>query len=313
MIITITPNPAVDRTLTVPLVEAGSIHRATHSLVAAGGKGLNVARGVKHLGGKVLAMGLLGGHSGRWVAQLAQAEEITGEWTYFEGETRTCTMVVSAEVGSIDTTIFNESGPTITHADWNRFIKDVVRRAPNDATVCICGSLPHGTPASAPADLIQQLQATGLSVWVDTSGIALRSALTATPFGIKVNGREAGEVLGTPVTTVPEAVGAATTLLERGIEQVVITLGALGAVVVNKAGAYHAVPPSVPIVSTVGSGDAFFAGLLTALEQGFPTPEALRHAVAAGTANALSVGGGQLEMAKFTSILRQINISTLAL
>lgn len=174
MIITITPNPAVDRTLTVSHVEAGAIHRATRSLVVARGKGLNVARVVKQLGGDVLAMGLVGGHSGRWVAQLAHEEGIAGEWTYFEGEPRTCTMVVGEEVGKIDATVFNESGPTITHADWSRLIDDVVRRAPAHATVCICGSLPHGTPSSAPADLIQSLQATGLSVWIDTSGNPLR-------------------------------------------------------------------------------------------------------------------------------------------
>jgi 1-phosphofructokinase family hexose kinase len=303
MIITITPNPAIDRTLTVPRVEAGAIHRATRSMVAAGGKGLNVARVVKQVGGDVVAMGLLGGYSGRWVAHLAQAEGIPGEWTYVEGETRTCTMVVSEEVGSMDTTVFNESGPTITHADWNQLIEDVVRYTPDHATVCICGSLPHGTPSSAPADLIHRLQTKGLSVWVDTSGTALRFALTASPFGIKINGREVGEVLGTSVTTVSEAVGAATTLREQGIEQVVITLGALGAVLVNKAGVYHAVPPSVPIVNTVGSGDAFFAGWLTALEQGLPAPEALRHAVAVGTANALAVGGGEIEIARFYQVL----------
>lgn len=305
MIITITPNPAVDRTLTVSHVKAGTIHRATHSMVAAGGKGLNVSRAVKHLGGDVLAMGLLGGHSGRWVAHLAQAEGIAGEWAFFEGETRTCTMIVA---NAIDATVFNESGPTITPSDWNHLIEAVVRHTPTHATVCICGSLPPGTPSSAPADLIQTLQTNGAHVWVDTSGDALRSALTALPDGVKINGREAGEAVGIPVTTVPEAFGAATLLRNRGIEQVVITLGALGAVLVNEQGAYHAIPPTVPVVSTVGSGDAFFAGLLTSLEQGHPPPGALSHAIAAGTANALSVGGGEIDIEVFHHLLAQINV-----
>ncbi len=308
MLLTITPNPAIDRTLIVSHITPGAIHRAGRCLVAAGGKGLNVARGVKQLGGEVLAMGMLGGTSGRWLAQLARDEGIDGEWTFIQGDTRTCTMVV-AEM--MDATVFNESGPTVPHAEWNRFIKEVVRRAPSHATTCICGSLPPGTPSSAPADLIQSLRAKGLTVWVDTSGDALRSALTAPPTGLKINGREAGDVLGIPINDVHDAWKAATTLRERGIEQVVITLGAMGAVFLNAEGAYHAHPPSVPIVSSVGSGDAFFAGLLTALTNKHSPPEALCRAVAAGTANALAVGGGQVNISDHQILLSQIRLINL--
>jgi 1-phosphofructokinase family hexose kinase len=306
MMITITPNPAIDRTLTISRIEIGGIHRTTHSLIAAGGKGLNVARVVKQLGSEVLAMGLVGGHSGRWLAELAAAEGIAGAWTWIEGEIRTCTMVVSE---GNDATVLNENGPTITPAEWEQLIADVLRYVPTHETVALCGSLPPGTPASAPADLIERVQTNGGRVWVDTSGSTLRMALSARPYGVKINRYEASQIVGKMVTTVQEAIHVATTLKQQGIAEVVITLGAEGAVMVNKGGMYHAILPSVPIVSTVGSGDAFLGGLLVTIEQGHPSDVALRYATAAGTANAMSVGGGVVEMRKVEELMEGMTIT----
>lgn len=306
MIVTITPNPAIDRTLTMPRLEVGGIHRATRSLIAAGGKGLNVARAIRQVGGYGLAMGLVGGHSGRWLAQLAAREGIPTAWTWIAGESRTCTMVVSE---GNDATVFNENGPTVTAAEWETLIADVLTQTPPDAVIALCGSLPPGVPSSAPADLIMTVQATGRRVWVDGSGNALRTALTAMPYGIKINRHEAAETTQMPVTTPADALQVAIALRERGISQVVITLGAEGAILVNPQGVYHALPPTVEIVSTVGSGDAFLGGLLLALERGNAPVVALRHAVATGTANAMRVGGGMVDLEGIGQLLEQVSVT----
>ncbi|HEX6385023.1 MAG TPA: 1-phosphofructokinase family hexose kinase [Anaerolineae bacterium] len=303
MILCVTPNPAVDRTLLVAGLQPGGVHRATRTIVAAGGKGLNVARAVKTLGGQPLAMGLLGGYSGRLVADLAQAEGIAAHWTPFDGETRTCVIVVP-EVGEV--TVINETGPTVTPADWLRLVDDVLAQVAQADAVCLCGSLPPGVPVGAPADLIEAVAAAGKPFWVDSSGQPLGNAILARPTGLKVNSLEAGELLNMVIDGPEAAVAAAHHFLQKGIRTVALTLGRQGAVLVSETGQYHAWPPEVAAVSNVGSGDCFLAGLLTALALGHPPVQALSWAVAAGTANTLSPGGGRFALADFQRILTQV-------
>ena len=307
MIVCLTPNPAIDRTLLVSRLQPGESHRAVDSIVAAGGKGLNVARAMQILGGRPLVMGLLGGHNGRLLADLAAAEGLAAHWTSFEGETRTCVIVVPA---GDEATVINEPGPVLTAADWSRFLDDVVTRAQQADAVCLCGSLPRGVPAGAPGDLIQAIMATGRPLWVDTSYEWLRQAISARPTALKVNSVEAGEVLGRVIDSPEAAVAAAGQLHQGGIQMVALTLGGQGAVLVDPAGYTIARPPAVTAVSSVGSGDCFLAGLLTALTAGHPPAEALRWAVAAGTANTLWPGGGRFDPADFHRILPSVTLSS---
>ena len=303
MILCVTPNPAIDRTLLVPRLRPGEVHRATRAIVAAGGKGLNVARGVKILGGRPLAMGLLGGHSGRLLADLATADGLAVRWTLFDGETRTSVIVVT-EAG--DATVINEPGPVLTPADWSRFVDDVTTQARQADVVCLCGSLPRGVPADAPTDLIQGVVATRRPLWVDTSGQWLRRAISACPMGLKVNSIEAGEALGMVIDGPETAMVAAGRLREKRVRMVALTLGRQGAVLVDEANRYYARPPAVTAVSNAGSGDCFLAGLLTALTTGRPPAQALCWAVAAGAANTLAPGGGRFAWADFQRILAQV-------
>jgi fructose-1-phosphate kinase PfkB-like protein len=128
-------------------------------------------------------------------------------------------------------------------------------------------------------------------MWVDTSKVTLQTALTARPTGLKVNAAEIGEVLGRQINDVETALAAAAEIRLQGIENVVLTLGKIGAVLVTAEGQWWARPPEVQVISSVGSGDAFLAGLVTALLDGANAPEALRQAVAVGTANTLQAGG----------------------
>lgn len=296
----ITPNPALDRTLTVSNFRAGEIFRTSDVLMVAGGKGLNVARAARILGADPLCLSPLGGHTGRLVAELAEREGMSGAWTWYDGETRTCTIIVD-EAGAtlIGATLINETGRAMPAEVWAQFQTDALAQTGQAAAICLSGSLPPGVSESACHDLIQALVATGKPVWVDSSGMALRAALSVEGVNIKVNDEEIGTALIKVVAGIAEAVEAAGRVHRRIGGAVVVTLGAAGAVMVSREGRFAAQPPTLPIRSPVGSGDSFLA----ALAAFGATQDGLRRAVAAGTANALSVGGGQFSIEDFERVL----------
>lgn len=305
MIICITPNPAIDRTLILPSLVLGSVNRAERSIVAAGGKGLNVARAIHTLGGEALCMGFAGGHAGHLLADLAQNEGLHFSWTWINSETRTCIILVSYKG---DATVINEPGTPVSKSDWKRLRRDVRKTISSAGLVCISGSLPPNSSADDLQGLLHMLLDAGKQVWVDTSGKALDAALTVPGLCIKVNGDEIGKLLGSEVNDVPSARRALMMLGERGMTACVITLGAMGALLSTTEGRWHALGPRVRVVSSVGSGDSFLGGLLSALDGGKDWPEALRDAVAAGTANTLSAGGGQFTFQEFQDIREQVQI-----
>lgn len=305
MIICITPNPAIDRTMILPSLVLGSVHRAERSIVAAGGKGLNVARAIHTLGGEALCMGFAGGHAGHLLADLAQNEGLHSSWTWINSETRTCTILVSQNG---DATVINEPGAPVSKSDWERLQQDGRKYVSSAGLVCISGSFPPASSAEDMQGLLRMLVDSGKQVWVDTSGAALDAVLTFPGICIKVNGDEIGAALGFEVKDVPSTRRALMILLERGLTACVITLGAMGALLATKEGRWHARGPRVRVVSTVGSGDSFLGGLVSALDGGKDWPEALRDAVSAGTANTLSAGGGQFAIQEFQNIREQVQI-----
>jgi 1-phosphofructokinase family hexose kinase len=307
MILCITPNPAIDRTLIVPNLALGKVHRAQRLIVAAGGKGLNVARAVRTLGGESLCMGFAGGHSGRLLADLARNEGLISSWTWTDSETRTCTILVSQNG---DATEIDESGLPISDADWARLRGQVQKQLSSFALVCVSGSLPLNSSVDNLRKLLRMLKDAGKQVWVDTSGISLDAVLTYPGICIKVNGNEMSRSLGFEVKDISSAQRALTILVERGLSACAITLGATGALLAAKAGRWYVQGPQVRAVSSIGSGDSFLAGLLSALDADKDWPEALLDAVAAGTANALSAGGGQFTVQEFRRIREQVQIQT---
>ena len=305
MIICITPNPAIDRTIILPSLVLGSVNRAERSIVAAGGKGLNVARTIRNLGGESLCMGFAGGHAGRLLADLAQNDGLNFSWTWINSETRTCTILVSLNG---DATVINEPGAPVSKSDWKRLQRDVRKHVSSASLVCVSGSLPPDFSSVDFQGLLSMLVDTGKQIWVDTSRTALDAALTIPGLCIKVNGDEIGESLGFKVNDVTSTKRALGMLGERGLTACVITLGAIGALLTTKERRWHAQGPRVRVVSTVGSGDSFLGGFLSALDAGKDWPDALRDAVAAGTANALSAGGGQFAFQEFKDIRKQVQI-----
>ena len=308
-IVCVTPNAALDRTLLVPDFAIGHISRIPKAIAVPGGKGLNVLRAVRILGGGALAMGLLGGYTGETVAAMVEADGYPAQWTFFAGETRACTIIAAGGTS----TVINESGQ-IAPADWKALADDIRRVAARDDVyaVCLCGSLPDGAPPDAPANLVASIKGTGVQLWVDSSKTALRNAIAAKPYAIKVNRDEIAEALDVKLESRGDAVALARSLVAEGIQIVVISLGAAGALLIADDLAAQATPPAIQPVDPVASGDCLHAGLVTALAAGADLKEALRRGVAAGTVNALYAGGAQFAYAHFLEILSETRVEIIS-
>ena len=305
-IVCVTPNVSVDHTLVVPGFEPPAVLRTDHALVVAGGKGLNVARSLRVLGHRPLVIGMIGGHIGRLVSALARDEGIDAKWTEIKGETRTCVIIVSRETGLA--TVINEVGPPVSDQEWAVFEADAVAATAQSRAICVSGSLPPGVSAENYGSLIARLVSEGVEVYVDAHGDALASAVAARPTAIKINGEEAGGLLGRTVATLDAAAASAAELHRNGIKQVLITLGRAGVVLADDDGVLYARAPSVPTVSAVGSGDAFLAAYVAARAEGLERATALGKGVAAGAANAQSPWGGTFQLADFNRAFASVAV-----
>jgi len=307
-IVCVTPNPAIDRTLVSPGWRAGAVQRPTDVIVAAGGKGLNVARAIRTLGGDPLCLGPLGGPAGRWLADLAQQEALSCAWTWTMRETRTCTIVLDPDVEA--STGWYETGEPLSHTDWLRLSEDVKREATDANLISFSGSLPPGAPVADFGDLLRTLSHAGRSVWVDTNGLALEAARQIDGIGLKVNEVEIGTLLSREITSLEAACAAARDARPQG-GVTIVTLGRAGAVLSADDITWHASPPAIQAVNVTGSGDAFLGGWLVALAEQCAMPEALRRAVAAGAANALSTSGGHFQRSTYEQILAGVTLRRL--
>lgn len=308
-IICVSPNAALDRTMVVPDFAIGHISRISGAVAVPGGKGLNVMRAVRILGGRPLAMGLLGGHTGRMLAAMVDQDGYEAIWTDFDGETRTCTIIANADGVS---TVINESG-LIRPSDWKALADDICSAAERDDVyaVCLCGSLPWGAPAEAPVQLIARLNDLGARVWVDSSKTTLENAIKALPYAIKVNRDEIAAALGIALEGPTDIIAASQRLIEAGIGVVVVSLGAEGALLATSEVIAKATPPAIQPVDPVASGDCLHAGMVTALADGEDIAEALRWGVAAGTVNVLYAGGAQFPYSHFQRVLRDTRVEIL--
>ncbi len=301
MILCLTPNPAIDRTLTLPTLTPGAILRPRQVRVAAGGKGLNVARAVHTLGGKAVCAGPVGGHSGRWLDDLARGEGLETAWSWTGCDTRSCLILVDEATQQV--TVINELGPAQTDAVWAQLGDDVVRLAGAASCIAVCGSLPQGLSAEAHEHLLRRLQASNVPVWVDAHGPGLAGALRVPGLHFKLNTDEAAALLAQPLTSADEIVAAGRRLLDQGARHVILTRGGLSTWAIGPDGVIEQPTAPVLVRNPIGSGDSFLAGLLVALERGHPIATALRWAAAAGAANAAGLGGASFTRAAWEAVV----------
>ncbi|MEU2782201.1 1-phosphofructokinase [Streptomyces sp. NPDC007110] len=278
MILTVTPNPSLDRTYEVPALDRGEVIRATGERVDPGGKGVNVSRAVAAAGRRTVAVLPLGGAPGALVADLLQAQGIDVAPVPVAGATRS--NIALAETDGVLTKI-NAPGPELTPAEREALLDAVRTQARAADWIACCGSLPRGLAATWYADVVTRAHADGTRIALDTSGPALLEAVRARPDVVKPNADELAQAVGRPLTTLGDALKAAGRLRELGARAVLASLGADGQLLVDGTGAWFGTAPVDAVRSNVGAGDASLAGFLIAGGQG---PGALASAVAHGAA-----------------------------
>ncbi|MGH3859752.1 1-phosphofructokinase [Actinokineospora sp.] len=280
MIVTVTANPSVDRTIEIDSFQRGAVLRTRSALLDAGGKGVNVARALAANGLAATAVLPTGGAEGVQLTALLATAGIKVVEVPIAGAVRSNITIAEAD-GT--TTKLNEPGPRFDAAERTRLVAATLDAATGADWVVLCGSLPPGVPADFYADLTRRLRERGARVAVDTSGDALRAAVAGRPDLVKPNREELADLVGHEVRTLGDALSAARQVLGQGVATVVASVGAEGALLVTADGAWHARSTFVEPRSTVGAGDALLAGFLAA---GHIGPDALADAVAWGAAAA---------------------------
>lgn len=293
MIITVTLNTALDRTLSVPNFRLGHRHRAVDSVTMPGGKGINIARALKLLGEPVIVTGLTGGMTGDRIVNHLIQEEILNDFVRVQGEARTSAAVIDPT--SNQQTEIIEPGPVITESEMELFTEKLLYLA-KGAEVCIfAGSLPRGAPDSTYADLVEELKKSGLLIIVDTYGDPLQLATRAGPDYIAPNKLEAEELVGHEFNRESDCIAAVHEISAMGAKGVLVTYseGCYALVGVDNSGkAYKVAHEPLDPVSTVGSGDAFLAGFTAQRYRDRPIEECLRYAVACGAESTQHFGAG---------------------
>jgi 1-phosphofructokinase len=284
MIVTLTANPSVDRTIEVTALRPGTVIRARASRVDAGGKGVNVARALAANGHKAKAVLPSGGAEGAQLEALLTGAGMDLLSVRIAGSIRANVTVVEAD-GT--TTKLNEPGPRLSRDELDALAATLIDAAAPAEWAVLSGSLSPGTPADWYAELIRRLRGAGPRVAIDSSGAPLAEAIAAQPDLVKPNREELAELTGHPIDTVADVVGAAAALTDRGVHTVLTSLGPAGALLVRRNAAWHATAAAIEPRSTVGAGDALLAGYLAAGAEG---PGALAEAVAWGSAAAALPG-----------------------
>ncbi len=309
MIVCLVANPSIDKLFEVERLVRGDIHRPLGFEQTAGGKGLNVARAVSALGGDVRAVALFRGHSGKWLEETLSSEGVHGSFVWTHGENRSSLSVADRETGGL--TEFYEHGSEVPSSAWPE-LADATAALFGEATwLTISGSVPVGIDDSAYRDLVAEARTAGVRVALDAEGERLRLALESQPDVVKVNAAEASELLGVPTARRDEAMAAAQKLRELagGDGHVgIVTRGAEGVVVSAPDGALYEGVLYVRGRYPVGSGDAFLAGLVVALDGGTGWSGALRLALGAATANAELPGAGRLDPSRAQALAEQATV-----
>lgn len=305
MILTVTLNPAVDKTCQVTRLVKGQVNRMTECKNLAGGKGINVTKVLRQYKEEVNATGFLGGYNGMFISDELERIGAKSAFTKVARETRTNINIIS-EDGYVTEVL--EPGPEISEQERINFLDQFYALVNESEIIVISGSMAPGIEEDYYAKMIEICHQAGKKVLVDTSGEPLKKAIEAKPYLIKPNKRELEYVAGKKLDSEEELLKAARELKDKGIELVVVTMGSKGLICVTKEQTYRVVPPKVRTLNTVGSGDCAIAVLTMGIKNGDPFEEVLKKAVALSAANVTTMENGQIPMEKVREIYKEVEI-----
>ncbi|MBS9775914.1 MAG: 1-phosphofructokinase [Fusobacterium sp.] len=306
-ILTITLNPAIDVRYNISNLNIGEVNRIPKLEKKAGGKGINVSRVVKDLGGDILASGIVGGFTGKLFLTKLNKNNIKNNFLETENETRTCIALIEENKEKI--TEFLEAGIGSKEIFDNFLEKyiDILNKEKIEI-ICASGSLLSGLPKNSYNILIKEAKKRNIKFILDTSGLALTEAIKENPFLIKPNKEELENILDKKFNSIDEIINSGKELVKNGLENIMITLGADGALFITQDNIYRAIFPKVEIKNTVGSGDSTIGGMAYALASGLEIKECFKLAVACGTTNAMLDTTGNIDKIILEEILDKIEI-----
>jgi 1-phosphofructokinase family hexose kinase len=312
MILTVTLNAAIDRTVAVPNFRLGHRHRAVESRTVAGGKGINVARALKMLGRPVIATGFAGGPTGNRLLEQLRKEAVLTDFTRIAAETRINLAVVDPTSG--EQTEINERGPAVSPEEVEAFVQRVGYLADGAKLCVLAGTLPPGAGDDLYARLVKDLGERGLPVVLDAEGSAMLAGLRAGASIVTPNEREAEELVGQEFADRDDLIQGLSELVRLGADEAAITRPD-GCVAVIGSGSEQRflevrTEPLDP-VSTVGSGDAFLAGYVAARYDGKSADECLAYGVACGAESTQHFGAGTVDLNQVERLVGEVHVQDL--
>ena len=309
MIITVTLNPALDKTVILPGFAVNTVNRVSATRLDPGGKGINVSKVVKALGGKTLALGVLGGAAGGYIQAAMDKMELPNDMVLTGEITRTNLKIIDPLLQT--NTDINEPGGPVSEetldAVWHKLTKAV---KPGD-TVVLAGKNPPGMPDSRLADWVTRLHGMKVYTCVDTVGEPMQQAIAAQPDIIKPNREELAEIAGRRMVTDDDVLTAARELVGRGVGLVTASLGADGAIFVTRNQAFRGYAPKVSVVSVVGAGDAMMAALTHYSAAGCSLEETARRSIAVSVASGRCSGAEAPELNMILPLIDQVRLEKL--
>lgn len=306
-ILTVTLNPAIDVRYNVEKLDTGNINRTISIEKNAGGKGINVSRIIKKLGGDVLATGIVGGHTGKLFLSKLDKDGIKNNFIKTDFETRTCIAVIDKSTEKITELLESAEGK---EKDFENFLKKYISILESGVKlVCGSGSILNGIQKDSYNILINEASKRGIKFILDTSGDTLIKGIEAKPFLIKPNQDELEDMFNKKFSTVNEIIEAARKIVKKGVKNVMVTLGGNGAVLVTENEVYRAFLPKVEIKNTVGSGDSVIGGFAHGISEGKSLRESFKLGIACGTTNAMLETTGSIDLKILNNILKNIEIS----
>jgi 1-phosphofructokinase family hexose kinase len=312
MILTVTLNAAIDRTVAVPNFRLGHRHRAVESRTVAGGKGINVARALKLLGRPVIATGFAGGPTGNRLLEQLRKEAVLTDFTRIAAETRINLAVIDPTSG--EQTEINERGPAVSPEEVEAFVNRVGYLADGAKLCVLAGTLPPGAGDDLYARLVKDLGERGLPVVLDAEGSAMLAGLRAGASVVTPNEREAEELVGQEFADRDDLIQGLAELVRLGADEAAITRpDGCVAVIGNGSEQRFLEVRTEPLdpVSTVGSGDAFLAGYVAARYDGKEADECLAYGVACGAESTQHFGAGTVDRNQVERLLGEVHVQDL--
>ncbi len=305
-IATITLNPAIDKSVAIPNFTAGEVNRVAWEQSDPGGKGVNVASFLADLGFCTSVTGFIGVDNASIFEKLFNQKNMADHFVRISGRTRVNVKIIDEENKKI--TDINYPGQSPTEQDLIDLKKKIHNLVFDHDWFVLSGSLPNGIPTKFYAAVLKYLKNAGKHVVLDTSGEALRDSINEVPYAIKPNIAELEELLGRTLTTEQDVLNAARTLVNTGIENVVVSMGKEGAMFVSKTESVVAVPPPIDVKSTVGAGDAMVAGFIAAKIKGLSLEDCARLSTATAMGALTQLGPKLAETKVLESYMQQINV-----